>query len=177
MEKILEISIAHFFCFKKVWIFQKFFNFNSKKSSILKQNFGLTKGNFVIFSNLISVGMGMSIGSLNPNGFPRPQLAPQPGMGIMAMMASAVPQPAALGGVLPPLTATPIPTVVDNVPLSPPPGSGLLVPSPMNGGGACAGGSPNLASGEDDPLLHNRRKSSSVSLIKVESENEKKCLE
>ena len=40
---------------------------------------------------------------LNPNGFPKPQMAPQPGMGIMAMMASTVPQPAALGGVLPAL--------------------------------------------------------------------------
>ena len=47
--------------------------------------------------------MGVAMGGLNPNGFPKPQMAPQPGMGIMAMMASTVPQPAALGGVLPAL--------------------------------------------------------------------------
>ena len=34
---------------------------------------------------------------LNPNGFPQPQsIAPAPAMGIMAMMAAAAPQPAAL---------------------------------------------------------------------------------
>lgn len=91
--------------------------------------------------------MGMSIGSLNPNGFPAP--APQPGMGIMAMMASAVPQPAALaGGVLPlpgPASATPT----------------LLAP-PLAGN--------NNSNGEADPLLKEKcRKSSSpsVSLINI----------
>ena len=41
--------------------------------------------------------MGMTMSGLNPNGFPQPQsIAPAPAMGIMAMMAAAAPQPAAL---------------------------------------------------------------------------------
>ena len=54
--------------------------------------------------------MGMTMTGLNPNGFPQPpSLAPAPAMGIMAMMAAAAPQPAALsvGGQLP---------VVDTIP-------------------------------------------------------------
>ena len=50
-----------------------------------------------LFFKIFSVGMGMTMSGLNPNGFPQPQsIAPAPAMGIMAMMAAAAPQPAAL---------------------------------------------------------------------------------
>ena len=92
----------------------------------------------------------MTMSGLNPNGFQQPQMAPRPGMGIMAMMASAVPQPQ-IGGVLPAMT--PLPTVVDNVPLN---SSTTLLAPPTN-----------IQNGES--TVKNRRKSSSpsVSLINL----------
>ena len=78
--------------------------------------------------------MGVTMG-LNPNGFPKPQMTPQPGMGIMAMMASTVPQPAALGGfpAVPggdPTAGVPVP-LSSNLPLTTAGPPTLL--SPMNG--------------------------------------------
>ena len=56
--------------------------------------------------------MGMTMGGLNPNGFPQPQsIAPAPAMGIMAMMAAA--QPPSLAG------ANNLPMGVDTVPSGP----------------------------------------------------------
>lgn len=105
--------------------------------------------------------MGVTMG-LNPNGIPNPQMTPQPGMGIMAMMASTVPQPAALGGFPavpggdPTSAAVPVP-LSSNLPLTTAgPQSTLL--SPLNG---------DTGNGFES---HHRRKSSlspSVSLINV----------
>ena len=90
---------------------------------------------------------------LNPNGFPKPQMAPQPGMGIMAMMASTVPQPAALGEVLPAMPA------------------GGPTPAATNGAHAPTSSNLPLLTAGQPTLLSppGRRKSSSpsVSLINV----------
>jgi len=104
------------------------------------------------------VGMGVTMG-LNPNGIPNPQMTPQPGMGIMAMMAAS--QPAALGGFPSPVpggdptsTAVPVP-LSSNLPLTTAP----TLLSPLNGDKA----------GSNGFETRNRRESSSpsVSLINV----------
>ena len=96
---------------------------------------------------------------LNPNGIPNPQMTPQPGMGIMAMMAAS--QPAALGGFPSPVpggdqtsTAVPVP-LSSNLPLTTAP----TLLSPLNGDKA----------GSNGFETRNRRESSSpsVSLINV----------